>query len=130
MGDYVVALRSEYVSSLKGELPFYDAVMLGGFLKMSGYATNQILGDDAVYGHVRAERIIGRMPLGMNGDLRLGFGLEAAKLEANYTLSAGDDWLDSGVLYLGGETPFGPLYLGYGFTFSGDYNLYLQLGAL
>lgn len=130
MGDYVVALRSEYVTSLKGELPFYDAVMLGGFLKMSGYATNQILGDDAVYGHIRAERIIGRMPLGMSGDLRLGFGLEAAKLDTNYTLSAGDDWLDSGVLYLGGETPFGPLYLGYGFTFSGDYNLYLQLGAL
>ena len=89
----------------------------------------QILGDDSVYGHIRAERIIGRMPLGMSGDLRLGFGLEAAKLETNYTLSDGD-WLDSGVLYLGGETPFGPLYLGYGFTFSGDYNLYLQLGAL
>lgn len=130
IGDYVLGVRAAYASSLKGELPVYDAVMLGGFLKMSGYASNQILGDEAFYSHVRAEKIIGRMPLGLNGDLRLGIGIEAAKLETNYTMSVGDDWLDSGVIYLGGETPFGPLYLGYGFNSRGDYNMYLQLGAL
>lgn len=130
LNDYVLGIRTAYATSVKGELPIYDAVMLGGFLKMSGYASNQILGDDAFYGHVRAEKIIGRMPLGLNGDLRLGFGLEVAKLETNYTMSVGDDWLDSGVIYLGGETPFGPLYLGYGFSSRGDYNMYLQLGAL
>jgi NTE family protein len=71
------------------------------------------------------------MPLGLNGDLRLGLGLEVANLETNYTMSLeGEEWLDSAVIYLGGETPFGPLYMGYGFSFSGDYNLYLQLGAL
>ncbi len=130
VGDYVLSIRTAYTTSLKGQLPIYDAVMLGGFLKMSGYASNQILGDEAFYGHLRTEKIIGRMPLGLNGDLRLGFGLEAAKVEKNYTMSVGDDWLDSGVIYLGGETPFGPLYMGYGFTSRGDYNLYLQLGAL
>lgn len=130
INDYVLGIRTAYTTSLKGELPIYDAVMLGGFLKMSGYASNQILGDDALYGHIRAEKIIGRMPLGLNGDLRLGVGLEAAKLKTNYTMSTGDDWLDSGVIYLGGETPFGPLYLGYGFSSRGDYNMYLQLGAL
>lgn len=130
ISDYVLSVRTAYTSSLKGQLPIYDAVMLGGFLRMSGYASNQILGDEALYGHLRTEKIIGRMPLGLNGDLRLGFGLEAAKLETNYTMSTGDDWLDSGVIYLGGETPFGPLYLGYGFTSKGDYNMYLQLGAL
>lgn len=130
VSDYVLSIRTAYTTSLKGQLPIYDAVMLGGFLKMSGYASNQILGDEAFYGHLRTEKIIGRMPLGLNGDLRLGFGLEAARLETNYTMSVGDEWLDSGVIYLGGETPFGPLYLGYGFTSKGDYNMYLQLGAL
>lgn len=96
---------------------------------MSGYASNQILADDAFYTNLRAERIIGHMPLGLNGDLRMGFDLEAAKLQTNYTMPDTDGWLDSGVLYLGGETPLGPLYLGYGFTFSGDYNLYFKLGA-
>lgn len=130
LNDFVLGSRATYVASVSGTLPIYDAVMLGGFLNMSGYASNQILGDDVFYGHVRAERIIGRMPLGLNGDLRLGFGVEAAKLGTNYTITQEGEWLDSAVVYLGGETPLGPLYLGYGFTFSGDINLYLQLGAL
>jgi NTE family protein len=128
LNDFVFGARAAYVASLKGELPFYDAVMLGGFLNLSGYASNQIVGDDVFYTHLRAEHIIGRMPLGLNGDLRLGFGVEGAKLKTNYTMTS-EGWLDSGVVYLGGETPFGPLYLGYGFTFSGDYNLYFKLGA-
>lgn len=129
VNNYVFSARAAYVASLKSDLPLYDAVMLGGFLNLSGYATNQILGDDAFYTNLRAERIIGHMPLGLNGDLRLGFALEAAKLQANYTMPDTDGWLDSGVLYLGGETPLGPMFLGYGFTFSGDYNLYFKLGA-
>lgn len=130
LDDFVVGARAAHITSLKGVLPVYDAVMLGGFLNMSGYASNQILGDDAFYAHLRTERIIGRMPLGLNGDLRLGLGIEAARLDQIYTLNSDELWLDSAVIYLGGETPLGPLYLGYGFTFSGDYNLYLQLGAL
>jgi NTE family protein len=76
--NYVLGARAAYITSLKGELPIYDAVMLGGFLNMSGYASNQILGDDAIYAHLRGERIMGRMLFGLNGDLRLGLGLEAA----------------------------------------------------
>lgn len=129
LNDFVFAARTLYVSSLVNELPFYDAVMLGGFLNLSGYASNQIIGDDTFYSHLRAERIIGRMPLGLNGDLRMGFAVEAAKLQTVYTMTDEGDWFDSGVVYLGGETPLGPLYLGYGFSFSGDYNLYFKLGA-
>lgn len=129
LNDFIFAVRTLYVSSLSGDLPFYDAVMLGGFLNLSGYASNQIIGDDAFYSHLRAERIIGRMPLGLNGDLRMGLAVEAAKLKTIYTMTNEADMLDSGVIYIGGETPLGPVYLGYGFTFSGDYNLYFKLGA-
>jgi NTE family protein len=130
LDEYVLAARASHITSLKGELPIYDAVMLGGFLNMSGYARNQILGDNAFYAHLRAERIIGRMPLGLNGDMRLGFGLETARVDNNYTMTTSSEWLDSAVIYLGGETPLGPMYLGYGFTSEGDYNFYLQLGGL
>lgn len=127
--EYVIAGRTAYSGSLHGELPFYDGLKLGGFFNMSGYASNQILGDDGFYAHVRVERILGRMPLGLAGDLRMGFGLEAAKLETNYTMPDEEGWLDSGVIYVGSETPLGPLYLGYGFTSSGNYNFYFKLGA-
>lgn len=129
LDDLVLAARSYYGTAIDGVLPFYDSVMLGGFLNMSGYASNQILADDVFYTHLRAERIIGRMPLGLNGDMRFGFGLEAANIGVNYTMTREEDWLNSAVIYLGGETPLGPAYLGYGFTLSGDFNLYFQIGA-
>jgi len=127
--DYVIAVRANYTRALRGQLPAYDAAYLGGFLNMSAYATNQVIADNALYAHIRGERIIGRMPLGLNGDLRIGLGLEAAKVEQALTLTQPNQWLNSGVIYLGGETPLGPAYMGLGFSSHGRLNLYLQLGA-
>lgn len=129
LGDFVMSSRGSFVSSLDGDLPAFDAAMLGGLLNMSGYASNQILADQATFLQLRAEKIIGRMPLGLSGDLRMGLSLEAARVKNAYTLTdAEDEWLDSAALYWGGETPMGPVYIGYGFTFSGNYNLYFLIG--
>lgn len=129
LDKFVLAGRTTYIRSTFGQLPPVDAAYLGGFLNLSAYASNQIIADNALYTHLRAERIIGRMPLGFNGDLRLGFGLEAAKLKRAYTYDDTDGWLNSAVLYLGGETPLGPTYLGVGFADDGKFNLYMQVGA-
>jgi NTE family protein len=130
LDNFVLAGRTSYIRSTHGQLPFVDAAYLGGFLNLSAYASNQIIADNALYAHLRAERIIGRMPLGLNGDLRLGLGLEAAKLKNAFTLTSyTDSWLTSAVIYLGGETPLGPAYLGLGFSEDGKLNLYMQVGA-
>lgn len=129
LDNFVLAGRASYIRSTHGQLPFVDAAYLGGFLNLSAYATNQIIADNAFYTHLRAERIIGRMPLGLNGDLRLGLGLEGAKLKNAYTTTEAESWLNSAVLYLGGETPLGPAYLGLGFSNDGKLNLYMQVGA-
>lgn len=127
--DYILASRSAYTTSLDGVLPIYDSAALGGFLNLSGYATNQILGDNVFYMHMRTEKIIGSMPLGLNGDMRIGLGIEGAHVGSNYTMPNNKAWLNSAVIYLGGETPLGPIYIGYGFTLGGDYNLYFRMGA-
>jgi len=129
LDNFVLAGRTSYVRSTHGMLPATDAAYLGGFLNLSAFATNQIIADRALYTHLRGERIIGRMPLGLNGDMRLGLGLEGAKLNNAYTLDPNRDLLHSAVIYLGGETPLGPAYLGLGFTDDGKINLYMQLGA-
>lgn len=129
LDKFVLAGRTSYVRSSFGQLPAVDAAYLGGFLNLSAYASNQIIADNAFYSHLRIEQIIGRMPLGLNGDLRLGFGLEAAKLKHAYTYDDTDGWLNSAVLYLGGETPLGPAYLGFGFADDGKLNIYMQVGA-
>lgn len=68
------------------------------------------------------------LPQEKDGDLRMGFAVKAAKLQTIYTMADEGDWRDSGVIYLGGETPLGSLDLGHGFS-SGDHNLCFKLDA-
>ena len=127
--DFVLKGRLKYIGSPRGTLPYYDAGSLGGFLNLSGFAQGQIVGDDIRYAGLQAERIIGRLPLGLRGDMRLGFALEAGKAGVRYTETQRDGWLNSAAIYIGGETPMGMLYLGFGRSSSGSSNLYLFIGT-
>ncbi len=129
MEAYVFGMRASWVDSPRGQLPVVDAAKLGGFLNLSGYAKGQFLGDGVAYAHVRAERIIGSLPLGLRGDMRLGLALEAGRVARSYALQRSQGWLKSTVVYLGGETPFGPVYLGLGQASGGSTNAYLFLGT-
>lgn len=128
-GGTVVNGRLRYTGSPRGDLPVYDAGTLGGFLNMTAYAPNQIIGDDIRYAGLRAEQIIGRLPLGLRGDMRVGLAFEAAKVGSRFTESSRSGLLDSSALYVGGETPFGPAYVGFGYSTSGVSNLFLFVGT-
>lgn len=75
---------------------------------------------------MRAEHIIGRLPLGLRGDIGLGLALEASKPYAEMRFTG---WLDSTTAYLGGETPLGPVYVGLGRSSQGPTNAYSILGT-
>ncbi len=130
LGKTVITARTNYSGATRGELPVYDAARLGGFLNLSAFSRGQILGDDITYLGVRAEQIIGTFPMGLRGDMRLGFALEGAHVGRFYTETnlADTRILNSATIYLGGETPFGPIYLGYGYSTSGVSNLFLNIG--
>ncbi len=127
--SYVFGTRASWSGSPRGQLPVNDAARLGGFLNLTGFATGQLVGDDVAYTHVRAERIIGRAPLGLRGDMRLGFALEAGKVAQPYTQQVRNGWLNSVAVYLGGESPVGPAFLGIGRGSGGSINAYLVIGA-
>ena len=129
LNDYVLNGRLSYQGSLRGSLPIDDAGMLGGFANLSGFAPNQLVGDDVRFASLRAEKIIGRLPLGLRGDMRIGLALEAGKFGRLYTETQRTGWLNSASIYLGGETPVGPVYLGYGRSDSGSSNVYLFIGT-
>lgn len=129
VGDWVLGSRAAWVGSPRGQLPLYDAARLGGFLNLTGFANGQLIGDEAGYAHLRAERIIGRAPLGLRGDMRLGVAIEAGKIAHPYTLQKQQGWLNSLAVYLGGETVFGPVYVGFGRASGGSVNAYLVVGA-
>jgi NTE family protein len=120
--------RFAYLGSPKGRLPLGDAGALGGFLQLSGYAREQILAGDLRIASVRGERIIARSPFGLRGDLRVGLSLEAGRARDRFTETGLDGWQQAGAVYLGGETPLGPLYVGAGYAKGGHRSLYLFLG--
>lgn len=129
LGRVVLAGRMSYQGALRGQLPFDNPAKLGGFLNLSGFAQGQLVGDHMRYASVRAEKIVGIFPLGLRGDMRLGIALETAKVGTPFTETRRTGWLNSTALYVGGETPLGPLYLGYGQVKGSAPNFYLYLGT-
>jgi NTE family protein len=127
-GPYVINARFGYLSSPSGRVPLGDAGTLGGFLRLSGFTRDQIVAGDLRFASIRGERVIGRMPLGLRGDLRVGVSLEAGKARDRFTETGLSGWQQGAAVYLGGETPLGPLYLGYGYAKGGHSSLYVFLG--
>lgn len=121
--------RLRYTGSPAGRLPYYDSGTLGGFLNLSAYANNQVLADDIRYAGLRAERIVGRLPLGLRGDMRMGMALEFAEVSRRYTETNSSRVLNSLALYFGVETPIGPTYLGLGVSTQGVSNMFLFIGT-
>ena len=128
-GDYILQGRVRGAGSFTGSLPSYDAVALGGFLNLSGFARAQIIGESLAYGSVRAEKIVGQLPLGLRGDMRVGMALEAGKVNGRFTETNLDGWQNSVTAYVGGETPLGVVYFGYGYSSNGPGNYYLFIGT-
>ena len=128
-GPWVLAARARFSGSPRGRLPIFEAGQLGGFLNLSAYASGQIVADTVRYAQLRGERIVGRMPLGLRGDMRLGLALEAARAGGRFTELDRDGLIDSLAIYLGGETPLGPAYVGLGLSSQGRANAYLFVGT-
>ncbi len=129
IGDYVIGSRLAWTGATRGRLPVYDAASVGGFLNLSAFSTDQVTGDSAAYGHLRTERIIGKLPLGLRGDLRIGSAFELARVGRPLVETRHTGLLHAITAYIGGETPIGPVYLGAAYSFSGVTNAYLFIGA-
>jgi NTE family protein len=126
---WVIGSRLAWTGSPRGMLPIYDGAGLGGFLNLSAYSTNQVAGDSLRYGHVRAERVIGTMPAGLRGDLRVGTALELARIGAPFVTTRHTGLLQSVMVYVGGDSPIGPVYLGAAHSLTGVVNAYLFIGS-
>jgi NTE family protein len=125
---YIINARFHYFKKVQGNLPLADAGSLGGFLNLSGFARDQILAGDIRFFSVRGEKIIGKMPLGLAGDVRAGVSLEFGRARQRFTETHLDGWQQAVSVYLGGDTPLGPLYLGFGYGKGGHSSAYLFIG--
>ncbi|MWV16996.1 BamA/TamA family outer membrane protein [Pseudomonas sp. L-22-4S-12] len=107
-------------------LPNHEYFQWGGFLKQSGYAPDQLLGESLQFGRLMYyHRIMqGTLLEGAYG----GISMEVGRVGEPLVKSNSDDWILSNSLFIGTDSPLGPLYLGYGRADDGNSSLYFYLG--
>ncbi|WP_077755230.1 patatin-like phospholipase family protein [Shewanella psychrophila] len=102
---------------------------LGGFLNLSGYHKNALVGPHKIFGAFVYQYDLGRDVLGMTDyPLYLGASIEAGnvwKLREHVDL---DDLIYSGSLYFGTDTSMGPAAIGFGWADDGEKAIFLFIG--
>jgi NTE family protein len=119
-----LAVRGGYTPD-PAELPIYAQFQLGGFLNMSGYRQQQLMGPRYAYGRALYQAKLVDLPL-LEG-VYFGLAFEAARMPQ--LVSANDRGLfQSGTAFLAADTPLGVAYFGYGYGLGGNQAIYLYLG--
>ena len=110
-----------------GRLPPHDLFSFGGLFKLSGYRTDELLGESMVFGRAVYSRRLARDALlkGLFG----GFSLEVGRINRPVVAGSTSGTLTAGSIFLATDTPVGPVYLGLGLARGGNRALYLYLGA-
>lgn len=117
-----------YGSDLGTSLPPYAEFTLGGFLRLSGLPPDSLRGQTSALALVSLYRQIGRMPAGVGRGIYFGGSVEAGNAWPAGVRPAWDDLRPAGALFLGVDSSFGPMFLGYGRSDTGAGSFYLFLG--
>ena len=107
-------------------LPRSEYFQWGGLLQQSGYRTGALIGETLAFGRLVYYHKLARFKLleGMYG----GFSIEAGRVGKPLVPGSPEGLLKSGSLFLGLDSPIGPLYVGYGRAAGGSSSLYMFLG--
>jgi NTE family protein len=104
---------------------------LGGFLHLSGFTRDSLAGNYLGYGALIYYRRLTRQSiLPVDLPVYAGASLEAGNVWFDKDQAGFDDLLNAGSLFLGVDSPLGPIYLGVGFGENDQRALYLQVGQL
>jgi len=113
----------------KGELPLADAFTLGGPRRLSGFATDQLRGQNYAFGRLEGQyRLNFASPLyGLT--LLAGVMVEAGRMGKPITETSLEGWQRSLGAYIAANTFLGPIYIGVADAKNGKGRFYLFLGT-
>jgi len=129
-GDLIFLGRVEGGQATHGTVPFVDAFALGGLGRLSAYAPNQIIGNEA-YGLVSVQaqyRLNKPLPI-LGLSVLAGVSYEAGYMKNPITEPNLTGGTNSYGVYLASNTVFGPIYLGYSATKDRSGRFYLFIGT-
>ncbi len=101
---------------------------LGGFLNLSGYQEDALIGVHKAFAAIVYQYDLGRDIPGAGLPIYLGTSLEAGNIWGINETVRFSDLINSGSIYLGTDTSFGPAVFGIGFATGGEYSLFLSIG--
>lgn len=124
-GRHTIVVGGEFATVYEGQAPFHEQYNLGGFLNLSGLEVDQKLGQ-----HRGIGRLVYYYRFSSNPVLPVFLGMSA---------EAGQVWLDedeigfgsldaAGSLFLGLDSPIGPVFLAGGMAEGGNKSIYVFLG--
>jgi NTE family protein len=128
-GRWAVLGGVEGGTTLKGTLPLGDAFSLGGPRRLSGFAKDQMLGGEYMFGRLEAQyRLHYASPLwGLT--LIAGVVAETGRMATPFTETSLTGWQRSFGGYLAANTFLGPVYLGVADAKNGKGSFYLFIGT-
>jgi NTE family protein len=104
-------------------------VELGGFLNLSGYHKNALIGNEKAFGVIAYQYNLGRSLFGLeNFPIFAGASIEAGNVwPTNESIDFGD-LINAGSVYLSTDSKLGPIALAYGFSEDDNNSVYFYLG--
>jgi NTE family protein len=128
-GRWTFLTALEGGTALKGELPLADSFSLGGPRRLSGFAVDQMRGQDYTFGRLEAQyRLQFANPLyGLS--FIGGVMAEAGRMQKPITETSLSGWQRSLGLYIAATTFLGPVYLGVADARNGKGRFYLFIGT-
>jgi NTE family protein len=129
IGDWVMLGGLEGGTAPKGTLPVGDAFTLGGPRRLSGFASDQLRGQDYAFGRLEGQyRLNFATPL-YGLALIAGVSAEAGRMDKPPIPGALTGWQSSFGAYLAASTPIGPVYVGVADAKNGKGRFYLFVGT-
>jgi NTE family protein len=103
---------------------------LGGFGRLSGYTESELIAEHGLLGRAVYYRRFGDASRLFSVPAYAGGSLELGNVWTERRDISVESLITAGSLFLGLETPFGPMFLGYGLADTGESSVFLTFGSL
>jgi NTE family protein len=128
-GEHTIQVGAAGGTDLGSDMPAYESFTLGGPLHLSGYRINQFAGRQFAYGRLMYYKRIFPLPDLLGSGVYAGASAEVGRISNRFDNLPSPGTLWSGSLFLGADTFVGPAFLGVGVAGSGNWSIYMLLGA-
>lgn len=126
-GPHSLQLGLRGATSLgSNDLPVYELFSLGGFLQLSGYKTDELLGREMAFGRIVYNYRVSQP--GLLDGAYFGVSLESGRIGAAVTGENRASARTGASIYFAFDSPIGPVYIAYGHGNGSNQAVYFYLG--